>query len=157
LAVGLVSRVGGGAGTGARGPGGHFQEVRLCRNFNVDVDKFDYLARDCFHLGVKNSYDSSRLLNFSRVSPLPSPPSLLGPATPLCGLFHRVRPVCVICSPLTLWLVPTRARATVVKALWHPSPPRDQYPPNPPAVPPNGLAGDPRGHLLPREGGIQLQ
>ena len=35
--------------------------------FSVDVDKFDYLSRDCLYLGVKHSYDSSRLLNFSKV------------------------------------------------------------------------------------------
>ena len=34
---------------------------------SVDVDKFDYLARDCYNLGMKCSYDSSRLLTYSRV------------------------------------------------------------------------------------------
>lgn len=33
----------------------------------VDVDKFDYLARDCLNLGIKSSYDYSRLMTFSRV------------------------------------------------------------------------------------------
>ncbi|KAJ1986013.1 hypothetical protein H4R33_003607 [Dimargaris cristalligena] len=33
----------------------------------VDVDKFDYLSRDCYNLGLKNSYDSSRLMIASRV------------------------------------------------------------------------------------------
>lgn len=34
---------------------------------SIDVDKFDYLARDCYNLGMKSSYDSSRLMNNSRV------------------------------------------------------------------------------------------
>jgi deoxynucleoside triphosphate triphosphohydrolase SAMHD1 len=34
---------------------------------SIDVDKFDYLARDCHNLGMKCSYDCSRLLTFSRV------------------------------------------------------------------------------------------
>jgi hypothetical protein len=29
--------------------------------------RFDYLARDCYNLGIKSSYDSSRLMSFSRV------------------------------------------------------------------------------------------
>lgn len=31
------------------------------------MDKFDYILRDCHNLGLKSSYDSSRLMNFSRV------------------------------------------------------------------------------------------
>jgi len=34
---------------------------------SIDVDKFDYLARDCLNLGIKSSYDFSRLMNFSKV------------------------------------------------------------------------------------------
>ncbi|KAG2385973.1 hypothetical protein C9374_003122 [Naegleria lovaniensis] len=34
---------------------------------SVDVDKFDYLARDCQNLGLISSYDSSRLMEFSRI------------------------------------------------------------------------------------------
>ncbi|KAF0458944.1 HD phosphohydrolase domain-containing protein [Gigaspora margarita] len=34
---------------------------------SVDVDKFDYLARDCYHLGMKSIFDFSRLMQFSRV------------------------------------------------------------------------------------------
>ena len=33
----------------------------------IDVDKFDYLQRDCFNLGMKMSYDSSRLIQYSKV------------------------------------------------------------------------------------------
>lgn len=33
----------------------------------IDVDKFDYLARDTFNLGIKSSYDYTRLMEFSRV------------------------------------------------------------------------------------------
>lgn len=34
---------------------------------SIDVDKWDYLARDCYGLGVKSSYDHSRLMSYSRV------------------------------------------------------------------------------------------
>eukprot|EP01135_Chromosphaera_perkinsii_P002769 Nk52_evm137s226 gene=Nk52_evmTU137s226 len=33
----------------------------------IDVDKFDYLKRDCYNVGYPSSYDSSRLFDFSRV------------------------------------------------------------------------------------------
>ena len=34
---------------------------------SVDVDKFDYISRDCHYLGIKASYDFSRLMTLSRV------------------------------------------------------------------------------------------
>ncbi|CAG8620082.1 27674_t:CDS:2, partial [Dentiscutata erythropus] len=34
---------------------------------SVDVDKFDYLNRDCYNLGMKSLFDSSRLMKFSCV------------------------------------------------------------------------------------------
>lgn len=34
---------------------------------SIDVDKWDYLARDCYNLGLKSSYDHSRLMSYSRV------------------------------------------------------------------------------------------
>lgn len=43
-----------------------YEIVSNSRN-SVDVDKFDYLARDCYNLGIKSSYDFSRLMKFSRV------------------------------------------------------------------------------------------
>ncbi|KAK9717246.1 hypothetical protein K7432_006361 [Basidiobolus ranarum] len=43
-----------------------FDIVANKRN-SVDVDKFDYIERDCYNLGIKSSYDSSRLMTFSRV------------------------------------------------------------------------------------------
>lgn len=33
----------------------------------IDVDKFDYFARDCHVLGVTKSFDASRLMRFARV------------------------------------------------------------------------------------------
>jgi deoxynucleoside triphosphate triphosphohydrolase SAMHD1 len=36
------------------------------QNNSVDVDKFDYLQRDCHNLNLKSSYDSSRLMKFSQ-------------------------------------------------------------------------------------------
>lgn len=35
---------------------------------SIDVDKFDYLQRDCYNVGIKSSYDYERLILFSRVS-----------------------------------------------------------------------------------------
>jgi len=43
-----------------------FDIVANKRN-SVDVDKFDYISRDCHHVGIKTSYDFSRLMNFNRV------------------------------------------------------------------------------------------
>ena len=43
-----------------------FEIVANKRN-GVDVDKFDYFSRDCFHLGMAKSFDASRLMQFSRV------------------------------------------------------------------------------------------
>merc|ERR1712137_424771 len=43
-----------------------FDIVANARN-SVDVDKFDYLARDCYNMDFKASYDFSRLMKFSRV------------------------------------------------------------------------------------------
>lgn len=37
------------------------------RRNSIDVDKFDYISRDSYSIGIKSSYDSSRLLRFSRV------------------------------------------------------------------------------------------
>jgi len=33
----------------------------------IDVDKFDYIERDCHHLGLKSSFQSNRLMEHSRV------------------------------------------------------------------------------------------
>ncbi|CAG8604763.1 12395_t:CDS:10 [Racocetra persica] len=43
-----------------------FDIVANKRN-SVDVDKFDYLARDCYYLGMNSLFDSSRLMKFSYV------------------------------------------------------------------------------------------
>ena len=33
----------------------------------IDVDKWDYFARDSYHLGIPNSFDMGRCMEFSRV------------------------------------------------------------------------------------------
>ncbi|KAM3583590.1 hypothetical protein VKS41_004497 [Umbelopsis sp. WA50703] len=43
-----------------------FDIVANKRN-SLDVDKFDYIERDCYNMGTKSSYDSKRLIWFSRV------------------------------------------------------------------------------------------
>ncbi|RIA97929.1 HD phosphohydrolase domain-containing protein [Glomus cerebriforme] len=43
-----------------------FDVVANKRN-SIDVDKFDYLERDCYYLGMKSMFDFSRLMRFSRV------------------------------------------------------------------------------------------
>lgn len=37
------------------------------RRNGIDVHKWDYLARDCHHLGIKNNFDPSRYMKFARV------------------------------------------------------------------------------------------
>ncbi|KAI8924148.1 hypothetical protein BC831DRAFT_467066 [Entophlyctis helioformis] len=43
-----------------------FDIVANKRN-SVDVDKFDYIQRDCLHMGLKLSLDAGRLIKFARV------------------------------------------------------------------------------------------
>ncbi|KAJ1651149.1 hypothetical protein IWQ61_008221 [Dispira simplex] len=43
-----------------------FDIVANQRN-GLDVDRFDYISRDCYNVGLKSSYDSSRLMLASRV------------------------------------------------------------------------------------------
>ena len=33
----------------------------------VDVDKWDYFARDCHHLGISNSFDHNRFMSLIKV------------------------------------------------------------------------------------------
>ncbi|MED6282724.1 hypothetical protein CHARACLAT_001361 [Characodon lateralis] len=43
-----------------------YEIVSNTRN-KIDVDKWDYFARDCHHLGLKNNFDHLRLIKFARV------------------------------------------------------------------------------------------
>lgn len=38
----------------------------------VDVDKWDYFARDCHHLGIANSFNHERFIRFTRVIAVPA-------------------------------------------------------------------------------------
>ncbi|XP_073697918.1 deoxynucleoside triphosphate triphosphohydrolase SAMHD1-like [Garra rufa] len=42
-------------------------EIVANKQNGIDVDKWDYFARDCHHLGIRNSFDHQRLLRFVRV------------------------------------------------------------------------------------------
>ncbi|XP_036899901.1 deoxynucleoside triphosphate triphosphohydrolase SAMHD1 isoform X2 [Sturnira hondurensis] len=42
-------------------------EVVANKRNGIDVDKWDYLARDCHHLGIQNNFDYKRCLKFVRV------------------------------------------------------------------------------------------
>ncbi|KAL1281479.1 hypothetical protein QQF64_000282 [Cirrhinus molitorella] len=42
-------------------------EIVANKQNGIDVDKWDYFARDCHHLGIRNSFDHKRLLKFARV------------------------------------------------------------------------------------------
>jgi deoxynucleoside triphosphate triphosphohydrolase SAMHD1 len=42
-------------------------EIVANKRNSVDVDKFDYIPRDCYYTGVKQSYDTNRLIQFARV------------------------------------------------------------------------------------------
>ncbi|XP_068996911.1 deoxynucleoside triphosphate triphosphohydrolase SAMHD1-like [Embiotoca jacksoni] len=42
-------------------------EIVANKTNGIDVDKFDYFARDCYHLGIKANFDHRRLFMFSRV------------------------------------------------------------------------------------------
>ncbi|XP_077937825.1 deoxynucleoside triphosphate triphosphohydrolase SAMHD1 [Gasterosteus aculeatus] len=42
-------------------------EIVSNKRNGIDVDKWDYFARDCYHLGIKNNFDYSRCLMFAKV------------------------------------------------------------------------------------------
>lgn len=42
-------------------------EIVANKRNGIDVDKWDYFARDCHHLGIQNSFDYKRFLKFARV------------------------------------------------------------------------------------------
>uniref|UniRef100_A0A8P4K2Y5 HD domain-containing protein n=1 Tax=Dicentrarchus labrax TaxID=13489 RepID=A0A8P4K2Y5_DICLA len=42
-------------------------EIVSNKTNGIDVDKFDYFARDCYHLGVQINFDYRRFLKFARV------------------------------------------------------------------------------------------
>ncbi|KAM6977811.1 deoxynucleoside triphosphate triphosphohydrolase SAMHD1 [Aplochiton taeniatus] len=42
-------------------------EIVANKKNGIDVDKWDYFARDCHHLGIQNNFDHSRFLKFARV------------------------------------------------------------------------------------------
>eukprot|EP00928_Gymnodinium_smaydae_P011198 TRINITY_DN14160_c0_g1_i2.p1 TRINITY_DN14160_c0_g1~~TRINITY_DN14160_c0_g1_i2.p1 ORF type:complete len:470 (-),score=70.03 TRINITY_DN14160_c0_g1_i2:187-1596(-) len=47
-----------------------FEIVANKRN-GIDVDKFDYFARDCYQLGIQKSFDARRLMKFAKVVQVP--------------------------------------------------------------------------------------
>ncbi|XP_029108030.1 deoxynucleoside triphosphate triphosphohydrolase SAMHD1-like [Scleropages formosus] len=42
-------------------------EIVANKRNGIDVDKWDYFARDCYHLGIQNNFDYRRFLKFVRV------------------------------------------------------------------------------------------
>ncbi|XP_041859789.1 deoxynucleoside triphosphate triphosphohydrolase SAMHD1 [Melanotaenia boesemani] len=42
-------------------------EIVANKKNGIDVDKWDYFARDCYHLGIQNNFDYHRFLKFARV------------------------------------------------------------------------------------------
>lgn len=42
-------------------------EIVANKRNGIDVDKWDYFARDCHHLGIQNSFDHKRFIQFARV------------------------------------------------------------------------------------------
>uniref|UniRef100_A0A8C6WMN6 Deoxynucleoside triphosphate triphosphohydrolase SAMHD1 n=1 Tax=Neogobius melanostomus TaxID=47308 RepID=A0A8C6WMN6_9GOBI len=42
-------------------------EIVANKRNGIDVDKWDYFARDCYHLGIPNNFDYHRFLHFARV------------------------------------------------------------------------------------------
>ncbi|XP_032897689.1 deoxynucleoside triphosphate triphosphohydrolase SAMHD1-like isoform X2 [Amblyraja radiata] len=46
---------------------GFLYEIVANKRSGIDVDKWDYFARDCHHLGIRNNFDFERFLKFARV------------------------------------------------------------------------------------------
>uniref|UniRef100_A0A8C3WJI2 Deoxynucleoside triphosphate triphosphohydrolase SAMHD1 n=1 Tax=Catagonus wagneri TaxID=51154 RepID=A0A8C3WJI2_9CETA len=42
-------------------------EIVANKRNGIDVDKWDYFARDCHHLGIQNNFDYKRFMKFARV------------------------------------------------------------------------------------------
>ncbi|XP_045151447.1 deoxynucleoside triphosphate triphosphohydrolase SAMHD1, partial [Echinops telfairi] len=42
-------------------------EIVANKRNGIDVDKWDYFARDCHHLGIQNNFDHERFIKFARV------------------------------------------------------------------------------------------
>nr|XP_060628356.1 deoxynucleoside triphosphate triphosphohydrolase SAMHD1 [Anolis sagrei ordinatus] len=42
-------------------------EIVANKRSGIDVDKWDYFARDCHHLGIQNNFDYQRFIKFARV------------------------------------------------------------------------------------------
>ena len=42
-------------------------EIVANKRNNIDVDKWDYLARDCFYIGFNNGFSEKRLMKYARV------------------------------------------------------------------------------------------
>ncbi|XP_069907972.1 deoxynucleoside triphosphate triphosphohydrolase SAMHD1 isoform X3 [Oryctolagus cuniculus] len=42
-------------------------EIVANKRNGIDVDKWDYFARDCHHLGIQNNFDHKRFIKFARV------------------------------------------------------------------------------------------
>ena len=63
----ITAEKGAGGAAAATDDRAWLREIVANERNSLDVDKFDYMQRDCYFLGVKSSYDPSRLLNLSRV------------------------------------------------------------------------------------------
>uniref|UniRef100_A0A670JVL3 HD domain-containing protein n=1 Tax=Podarcis muralis TaxID=64176 RepID=A0A670JVL3_PODMU len=46
---------------------GFLYEIVANKTSGIDVDKWDYFARDCHHLGIQNNFDYVRFIKFARV------------------------------------------------------------------------------------------
>lgn len=46
---------------------GTLEQIVANKRNGIDVDKWDYFARDCHMLGIKNSFDHTRCLKLARV------------------------------------------------------------------------------------------
>ena len=42
-------------------------EIVANKRNGIDVDKWDYFARDCHNLGISNNFDCHRFMKFARV------------------------------------------------------------------------------------------
>lgn len=45
----------------------YLYQIVANKKTGVDVDKWDYFARDCYHLGISNNFDYKRYMKFARV------------------------------------------------------------------------------------------
>ena len=64
----------------------------------IDVDKWDYFARDCHMLGIRNNFDHTRFIQFVRVLEVEGQLQICSRDKVIFQSFIKYMAVCTLCS-----------------------------------------------------------